>query len=171
MRQTTALMNGTDGIVIVNMPCAPMPTAEGDAPALVHAALVTSLTGSQPYYIKGGLIPHLTRKGYFWKSTPPAIRLPVLKYRLHIDPMNSASMELRWRLLTVVGHYLCQGSVTIMQQQGSPPVLVLTCALMDLHTTWAEQDDHVLPKQLLNPIDVGLHPCMKSYGRCRSYLP
>ena len=85
VRQTTALMIGTDGLVI-DMPCAPMPTPEGDAPALVHACLVTSLTGSQPYYIKGGLIPHLTKKGYFWKSTAPAIRLPLLKYRLHIDP-------------------------------------------------------------------------------------
>ena len=31
------------------------------------------LTGIQPYYRKGGLIPHLTKKGCFWKSTPPAI--------------------------------------------------------------------------------------------------
>ena len=75
------------------MPSAPMPLPEGDAPALIHPCLVTSLTGNQPYYIKSGLVPHLTKKGCFWKSTPPAIHMTVLKYRLHIDPENSAYLD------------------------------------------------------------------------------
>ena len=41
VRQTTALKNGTNEISI-NMPSAPMPMPEGDAPALMHACLVTS---------------------------------------------------------------------------------------------------------------------------------
>ena len=65
------LMDGNGGISI-NMPSAPMPMPEGDAPALMHVRLVTSLTGNQPYYIRGGLIPHLTKKGYFWKSHGPS---------------------------------------------------------------------------------------------------
>ena len=80
VRQTTTLMDGNGGVSI-NMPCAPMPTPEGDAPAFMHTRLVTSLTGSQPYYIRGGLIPHLTKKGFFWKSQAPAIHQAVLKYR------------------------------------------------------------------------------------------
>ena len=43
--------------------------------------------------MKGGLIPHLTKKGYFWKSTPPAIHVTVLKYRPHIDPILSAHLD------------------------------------------------------------------------------
>ena len=88
VRQTTALMGSADNISI-NMPSAPMPLPGGDAPALIHPCLVTRLTGNQPYYLKGGLIPHLTKNGHFWKSAPPAIHLTVLKYRLHIDPENS----------------------------------------------------------------------------------
>ena len=88
VRQTTALMGSADNISI-NMPGAPMPLPGGDAPALIHPCLVTSLTGNQPYYRKGGLIPHLTKKVCFWKSTPPPIHLTVLKDRLHIDPVNS----------------------------------------------------------------------------------
>ena len=71
-----------------------MPMPEGDATALMHPALVTQLAGSKPYYMKGGLIPHLTKKGHFWKSTPPAIHLAVLKYRLYIDPVQSAHLKL-----------------------------------------------------------------------------
>ena len=41
----------------------------------------------------GGLIPHLTKKGHFWKSSPPAIHLAVLKYRLHTDPIQSAHLN------------------------------------------------------------------------------
>ena len=66
---------------------------EGDATRLMHPALVTHLADSKPYYMTGGLIPHLTKKGYFWKSTPPAIHLAVLKYRLHIDPIHSAHLK------------------------------------------------------------------------------
>ena len=91
VRKTTVLMDGAEGFSI-NMPSAPMPMPEGDAPAFMHPRLVTSLTGNQPYYIRGGLIPHLTKKGYFWKSMAPAIHLAVLKYRLYIDPENSAHL-------------------------------------------------------------------------------
>ena len=62
VRQTTASMGSADNIS-VNMPSAPMPLPGGDAPALIHPCLVTTLTGNQPYYRKGGLIPHLTKKG------------------------------------------------------------------------------------------------------------
>ena len=72
VRQTTMLMVGQNEISI-NMPCAPMPETEGDAPAFMHQRPVTLLTGNQPYYMKGGLIPHLTKKGFFWKSQAPAI--------------------------------------------------------------------------------------------------
>ena len=41
--------------ISINMPSAPMPLPEGDAPALIHPCLVTRLTGIQPYYRKGGL--------------------------------------------------------------------------------------------------------------------
>ena len=51
------------------------------------------MTGNRPYYIRGGLIPHLTKKGCFWKSTAPAIHLAVLKFRLHIDPVHSAYLD------------------------------------------------------------------------------
>ena len=86
VRQTTAFM-GSDEDISINMPSAPMPMPEGDATVLMHPALVTQLAGSKPYYMKGGLIPHLTKKGHFWKSTPPAIHLTVLRYRLYIDPI------------------------------------------------------------------------------------
>ena len=59
----------------------------------MHTSLVTSLTRNQPYYIRGGLIPHLTKKGFFWKSMAPANHRAVLKYRLHIDAVNSAYLE------------------------------------------------------------------------------
>ena len=77
VRQTNMLMDGKSGISI-HMPSAPMPVPEGDAPAFMHEHLVTSLTGNQSYYI-----PHLTKKGSFWKSQAPAIHTAVLKFRLH----------------------------------------------------------------------------------------
>ena len=92
VQQTTMLMDGASGISI-NMPCAPMPVPEGDAPAFMHKRLVTSLTGNQPYYMRGGLIPHLTRKGSFWKSQAPAIHTAMLKFSLHIDAVNSAHLD------------------------------------------------------------------------------
>ena len=91
-RQTTMLMDGKNEISM-NMPCAPMPVPEGDAPAFMHKCLVTSLTGNQPYYMKGGRIPHLTKKGFFWKSQAPAIHTAVLKFRLHVDAENSAYLD------------------------------------------------------------------------------
>ena len=91
VRQTIALLS-SDEDTSINLPSAPMP--EGDATRLMHPALVTHLAESKLYYMKGGLIPHLTKKGHFWKSTPPAIHLAVLKYRLHIDPVQSAHLKL-----------------------------------------------------------------------------
>ena len=92
VRQTTMLMDGKNEISI-NMPCAPRPVPAGDAPAFMHKCLVMSLTGNQPYYVKGGLIPHLTKKGFSWKSQAPAIHTTVLKFRLHIDAENSAHLD------------------------------------------------------------------------------
>ena len=83
VRQTTTLLDSDENISI-NLPSAPMPMPEGDAERLMHPALVTHLAESKPYYIKGGLIPHLVKKGHFWKSTPPPIHMAVLKYRLQI---------------------------------------------------------------------------------------
>ena len=56
--------DGKDGISI-NMPCAPTPVTEGEAPAFMHKSLVTLLTGNQTYLTRGGLIPHLTRRDFF----------------------------------------------------------------------------------------------------------
>ena len=67
VRQTTLVMDGADEVTIM---CAPMPMPEGDAPALMHPSLVTSLTGNQPYYIRGGLIPHLTEGILLEESSP-----------------------------------------------------------------------------------------------------
>ena len=93
VRQTVALL-GSDQNISVNMPSAPMPMPEGDASRLMHPALVTHLAESKPYYMNGGLMPHLTKKGRFWGSTVPAIHLAMLKYRLHIDPAQSAHLKL-----------------------------------------------------------------------------
>ena len=59
----------------------------------MHPALVTELTGSKPYYRQGGLIPHLSRRGLFWKSTQPAIHETVYIYQYHLDSTVSTRME------------------------------------------------------------------------------
>ena len=92
MRKTIAFQRN-DGSVSINLPNAPMPVPDGEKARLMHPALVTRLTGDKPYYMTGGLIPHLTKKGHFWKSSPPAIHMAVLKYRLYIDPVQSANLE------------------------------------------------------------------------------
>ena len=63
VRQTTTLM-GSDEDISINMPSAPMPMPEADATASMHPAFVTQLAGSKPYYMKGRLTPHLTKKGW-----------------------------------------------------------------------------------------------------------
>ena len=85
VRKTTALL-GRDVNISINLPSAPMPMAEGDDTRLMHPALVTHRAESKPYY--------LTKKGHFWKSTPPAIHMAVLKYLLHIFPVHSAHLKL-----------------------------------------------------------------------------
>ena len=55
----------SDGSVSINLPSAPMPMPEGEKARLMHPALVTHLTEGKPYYMTGGLIPHLTKKGHF----------------------------------------------------------------------------------------------------------
>ena len=92
VRKTTAFLC-SDGSVSINLPSAPMPMPEGEKARLMHPALVTHLDEGKPYYMKGGLIPPLTKKGHFWKSSPPAIQVAVLKYRLYIDPVQSAHLE------------------------------------------------------------------------------
>ena len=91
VRKTIAFLC-SDGNVSINLPSAPMPMPEGEKARLMHPALVTHLAEGKPYYMKGGLIPHLTKKGYIWKSSP-AIHAAVLKYRLYIDPVQSAHLE------------------------------------------------------------------------------
>ena len=83
-------MDGKDDISI-NMPCAPMPVSTGEAAEFMHPTLVTYLKGYQAYYTRGGLIPRLTKKGFFWKSQAPAIHNAVLQYKLFIDGENAAS--------------------------------------------------------------------------------
>ena len=92
VRKTIAFLCN-DGSVSINLSSAPMPVPEGEEARLMHPALATHLTGDKPYYMTGGLIPHLTKKGHFWKSSPPAIHMAVVKYRLYIDPVQSAIRE------------------------------------------------------------------------------
>ena len=82
VRKTVAFLCN-DGSVSINLPSAPMPVPEGEKARLMHPALVTRLTGDKPYYMTGGLI-HLL------EEFPPAIHMAVLKYRLYIDPVQSA---------------------------------------------------------------------------------
>ena len=84
--KTISLMSHEEGAHI-NMPCAPMPIPDMDDTSLMHPALVTELTGSKPYYRQGGLIPHLSRKGF------PVIHETVLMYQLHLDPTVSARLD------------------------------------------------------------------------------
>ena len=69
----TKVLDGTDDISI-NMPCASMPVSIGEAPAFMHPKLVTYLTGFQQYFFKGGLIPHLTKKGLKFLEAPTISR-------------------------------------------------------------------------------------------------
>ena len=92
VRRTIAFLCSV-GDVSITMPSAPMPMPEQDTKRLVHPALGTQLAEAKPYYMKGGLIPHLTKKGLFWKSSPPAIHMAVLKYCLYIDPTQSAHLK------------------------------------------------------------------------------
>ena len=57
----------------LNMPCAPMPIPDTDETSAMHPALVTELTLGKPYYRQGGLIPHLSKEGLFWKSSRLAV--------------------------------------------------------------------------------------------------
>ena len=59
VRRTIAFVC-SDGNISINLPSAPMPMPEGDTVRLMRPALVTHLAESKPYYMKGGLIPHLT---------------------------------------------------------------------------------------------------------------
>ena len=126
-------MDGKSGISI-NMPCAPMPVPEGDAPAFMHNRLVTSLTGNQPYYMRGGLIPHLTKKGSFWKSQAPAIDHAVLKYRFDIDAVNSAHLD----KLEAAGWLLFLGCI-IMMEHGVSSLSCPDCTLKNVQY-WVKQD-------------------------------
>ena len=106
----------------------------------MYVRLVASLTGNQPYYnyIRGGLIPHLTKKGYSWKSMAPAIDLAVLKYRFHIDPVSSAHLDKMDKIdcgwtapLPRVHHY--DGATGLHVSLGPD------CALKDVQY-WVKQD-------------------------------
>ena len=89
---TISLMNHVEAAHL-NLPCAPMPIPDTDDTSLMHPALVTELTLSKPCYRQGGLIPHLSRKGLFWKSTRLAIHETVLQYQLHLDPTGQAHLS------------------------------------------------------------------------------
>ena len=92
VRKTVSLMSHEEG-AHTNMPCAPMPIPDTDDTSLMHPALVTELTGSKPYYRQGGLIPHVSKRGLFWKSTRPAIHETVYLYQYNLDPAVSARFE------------------------------------------------------------------------------
>ena len=98
-KPTAKLVNNTISLMShdeeahLNMPCAPMPIPDTDDTSLMHPGLVTELTTSKPYYRQGGMIPHLSRKGVFWKSTRPAMHETVLQYQLHLDPTDSAHLS------------------------------------------------------------------------------
>ena len=64
VKKTISLMRH-DEETQINVPCAPMPIPDVEDASLMHSALVTHLTGSKPCYREGGLIPHLTKKGFF----------------------------------------------------------------------------------------------------------
>ena len=75
MGKTISLMSH-DEDAHLNMPSAPVPIPDVDGKSLMHPALVTELTECRPYYRKGGLIPRLSKRGFFWKNTRPAIHDP-----------------------------------------------------------------------------------------------
>ena len=77
----------------LNMPSAPMPIPDTDLTSAMHPALVTELTMSKPYYRLGGLIPHLTREGFFWKTTRTAVHETILEYQLSLDPTDPAHLK------------------------------------------------------------------------------
>ena len=77
----------------LNVPSAPMPIPDTDQTSAMHPALVTELTLSKPYYRLGGLIPHLTREGSFWKSTRLAVHETILEYQLYLDPADPARLK------------------------------------------------------------------------------
>ena len=70
-----------------------MPIPDTDQTSAMHPALVTELTLSKPYYRLGGLIPHLTREGSFWKSTRSAVHETILEYQLFLDPADPARLK------------------------------------------------------------------------------
>ena len=58
----------------------------------------TYLTGCEQYFSKGGLskgglIPHLTRRGFFWKNQPTTINNAVLQYKIYIDGESAAYLD------------------------------------------------------------------------------
>ena len=73
----------------LNLPIAPMPIPDTDETSAMHPALVTTLTTSKPHYRLGGLIPHLSREGCFWKSARPAVHETIVEYQLSMDPVDS----------------------------------------------------------------------------------
>ena len=77
----------------LNMPSASMPIPDTDETSAMHPALVTALTTSKPHYRLGGLIPHLTREGSFWKSTRLAVHETILEYQLSLDPTDHAHLS------------------------------------------------------------------------------
>ena len=77
----------------LNVPSAPMPIPDTDQTSAMHPALVTELALSKPYYRLGGLIPHLTREGSFWKSTRPAVHETILEHQLSLDPADTAHLK------------------------------------------------------------------------------
>ena len=98
-KSTSALVGSTtdlmihDGDAHLNMPGAPLPIPDVDDQSVVHSALVTELTEGRPYYRKGGLIPHLPKKGFFWKSTRTAIHETIYEHQIHLDPTDPDKLK------------------------------------------------------------------------------
>ena len=90
--KTISLVSDNEGSHL-NVPSAPMPIPDTDQTSAMHPALVTELALSKPYYRLGGLIPHLTREGFFWKSTRPAVHETILEYQMSLDPEDTARLK------------------------------------------------------------------------------
>ena len=95
-KPTYALVGSTTTLMIHNSDAhlnAPLPIPDVDDQSVMHSALITELTEGRPYYRKGGLIPHMSKKGLFWKSTRTAIHETIYEYQAYLDPTDPDKLK------------------------------------------------------------------------------